>query len=180
MSLTLYIGPMFAGKSSTALGIIRRNNVIDRPTLCLTSAWDVRYAADKIVSHDQESHSALSVKTLMPVILRAEFESAACILVEEAQFFPDLLPFVLFAVEQKKKDVYCFGLDGDSNRQPFGQLNQLLPYCDRVEKLTALCLRCGDGTPAIFTHRRVASEAQVAVGGADEYEALCRWHYLMA
>jgi thymidine kinase len=48
-----------------------------------------------------------------------------------------------------------------------------------VVKLTALCRYCGDGTPAIFTRARATRSAdeQVAVGGADMYEPVCRRHF---
>lgn len=182
MSLTLYIGPMFAGKSSTILGILRRNDAIKRKTLCLTSDKDTRYAVGKIVSHDHESYPARVVKKLSSVIHGRSFHIAHTIVIEEAQFFPDLKEFVILATETYLKEVIVVGLDGDSKRRPFGQILELIPYCDTVHKLTALCKTCGDGTPALFSHRKeaVLETAQVAVGAQDSYEALCRWHYLDA
>jgi thymidine kinase len=48
-----------------------------------------------------------------------------------------------------------------------------------VEKLTALCRRCADGTPALFTHRHSGPhDQQVIVGGANLYAPLCRPCYL--
>jgi thymidine kinase len=176
----MYIGPMFAGKSSTILGILRRNDAIERKTLCLTSDKDTRYAVGKIVSHDHESYPARVVKKLSSVIQGRTFHIAHTIVIEEAQFFPDLKEFVLLATETYLKEVIVVGLDGDSQRRPFGQILDLIPYCDTVHKLTALCKTCGDGTPALFSHRKEALEAQVAVGAQDSYEALCRWHYLDA
>ncbi len=182
MSLELFLGPMFAGKSSAILGVIRRNSIIGRQTLCLTSALDNRYTTEaRIVSHNQESHPATAVSRLLPLLESPEFQAAECVIVEEAQFFPDLREFVLAAVEQRGKDVICVGLDGDSERKPFGQLLDLIPYADKVQKFTALCRTCADGTPAIFTYRRPgAPTTQVAVGGQDTYEPLCRHHFLEA
>jgi hypothetical protein len=74
--------------------------------------------------------------------------------------------------------VVCIGLDGDSDRLPFGRLLDLIPYANSVTKLTALCTRCNDGTPAPFTFRKATAAAtQIQVGGTDTYEALCRKHY---
>lgn len=182
MSLELYLGPMFAGKSSAVLGVIRRNAIIGRPTLCLTSALDKRYTAEaKIVSHNKDSYPATAVDCLVPVLGTPEFQKADCIVVEEAQFFLDLRAFVLSAVEDFGKAVICVGLDGDSDRRPFGQLLDLVPYADKIHKFTALCRRCGDGTDALFTFRRAgAPQTQIAVGTQDTYEPLCRLHYLEA
>jgi len=127
MSLDLYLGPMFAGKSTAALAILRRNKVIDRKTLCLTSALDKRYADARLISHNMESFPAMAVNSLESVLAYTEYTTAECILIEEAQFFSDLKAFVLKAVEEDGKHVICVGLDGDSERRPFGQLNDLLP-----------------------------------------------------
>jgi thymidine kinase len=182
MSLELYLGPMFAGKSSAVLGVIRRNLIIGRPTLCLTSALDKRYTAEaKIVSHNKDSYPATAVDRLCPLLGTVDFQRAECIIVEEAQFFTDLRPFVLAAVEEFGKAVICVGLDGDSDRRPFGQLLDLVPYADKIHKFTALCRRCGDGTDALFTFRKAgAPSTQIAVGSQDTYEPLCRLHYLEA
>lgn len=182
MSLELYIGPMFAGKSSTILGIIRKNNVIGRKTLCVTSALDKRYTEEaKIVSHNQESHPATAVSELLPLLYNPEFQAAECIIIEEAQFFADLKEFVLKAVDELNKNVVCVGLDGDSERRFFGQLLYLVPYADKVQKLTAMCMKCRNGTEAIFTHRKVGGGpgSQISVGGQDKYEPMCRKHYLL-
>jgi thymidine kinase len=182
MSLELYLGPMFAGKSSAVLGLIRRNVIIGRKTLCLTNKLDTRYSTEaKIVSHNQESHPATAVAELLPLLRTQTFQDADCVIIEEAQFFPDLRAFVLEAVESFGKDVLCVGLDGDSERQPFGQLLDLIPYADSIQKFKALCRTCANGTEAIFTFRRPgAPTTQVNVGGTDTYEPMCRRHYLEA
>lgn len=182
MSLEIILGPMFAGKSSMIIGTIRRNAFINRRTMCITNNLDKRYSTDaKIVTHDKESYPATAVATLSEVRLLGEYHAAECIIIEEAQFFPDLLDFVLSSVEVYKKQVICVGLDGDVQRKPFGQLLDLVPYADTVQKYSALCSECHDGTRAIFTSRKDGTyENQISVGGADKYEPLCRLHYLAA
>jgi len=107
-----------------------------------------------------------------------EVTEAKVIIIEEAQFFDDLVPFVRSMVDNFKKIVIVVGLDGDYNRKPFGTILQCIPFADKVTKLTALCCRCSDGTPAIFSHRKVQDRDQVLIGGADKYEPLCRECYL--
>jgi thymidine kinase len=179
MSLELILGPMFAGKSSAILGVVRRNEIIGRRTLCITSALDTRYSdVAAIVSHNKDSYPAMAAQRLLPILETDNFKGAKCIVIEESQFFPDLKEFVLVAVDEHKKEVICVGLDGDSERRPFGQITELIPYADSFKKLTALCQRCGDGTEAIFTFRKPgAAGSQIAVGGADKYEPVCRRHY---
>jgi len=165
---------MFAGKSTTILGILRRHAFIGRKTMCVTSSLDSR-SSSRIMSHDNESYPAIAVYQLMPLLSSKEFAESAAIIIEEAQFFHDLKEFVLAAIDTKI--VIVVGLDGDSNRRPFGQILDLIPFCDSVQKLTALCTRCGDGTPAIFTSRKIPMATQVLVGAADLYEPVCRAHF---
>ncbi len=173
---------MFSGKSTAALAVVRRNNAIGRKTLCITHAIDKRYSADpKLVSHDKESCPAVATDRLVPLLRSPAVSDAECIIVEEAQFFPDLMNFVVAATEIFGKEVICVGLDGDSSRAKFGQLLDLIPLCNSVQKFKALCTRCRDGTEALHTFRKPGQpQTQVNVGGAAEYEPLCRSHFLEA
>jgi thymidine kinase len=178
MSLELYVGPMWAGKSSTVLGTLRRYTSIGWNILVLTAAADTRYGTEMIVSHDQDTYPARSIQRLTPLCYDPEYSGAQLIVIEEAQFFPDLYEFVLTAVEKDNKHVICVGLDGDSDRKPFGDLLRLVPLCDRLTKLTALCSECKDGSPALFSFYKNLKSSQVAVGASDHYEPLCRKHFI--
>ena len=181
MSLELYIGPMFAGKSTSVVAILRRQTFINIKTLCITSSLDTRYTDSSIVTHSGERYPAIAVETLMPLLKAPEFEVATHIIIEEAQFFRDLKQFVLCAVNIKKKKTICVGLDGDSVAEPFGQLLELVPHCDHIHKFRALCCQCKNGTEAIYTCRKAEAPEQtdqICVGGADQYEAVCRDHYM--
>ena len=170
---------MFSGKSSAVIAAIRRNAVIGVQTLCITHKMDTRYKENAIVSHNGESFPAVAVEELLPLLKTAEFRIIEFIVIEEAHFFPDLKQFVITAVDVLKKNVLCVGLDGDFERKPFGQILDLIPYCNNIKKFKALCSICKDGTEACFTHRISAESVdQVSIGGTDQYQALCRPHYL--
>ena len=82
------------------------------------------------------------------------------------------------AVEDHNKHVIVIGLDGDSDRNNFGQIHKLIPLCDDITKLKALCSLCKDGTSGIFSKKIVDSDMQVLVGSTDKYMAVCRSCYL--
>jgi thymidine kinase len=111
---------------------------------------------------------------------------ARLIIVEEGQFFEDLVPFVLHAVEKDGKDVVVIGLDGDVHRKPFTNISELVALADKVMRLHALCMNCGDGTPAIFTKAINSAIAMATlggkpnVGGAEAYLPVCRKHYFIS
>ena len=187
MSLELLLGPMFAGKSSALLSIVRRHRALGWSVMVITHAMDRRYGDDpQIVNHDQQRIPATAVSSLVPLFETEEYLGARLVVVEEAQFFGDLVPFVTKAVDTDGTHVVVVGLDGDAERRPFGHVLDLMPYADRVTKLTAMCKLCADGTPAIFTFAAaddaVAATAagEACVGAADKYAPMCRRHYLAA
>jgi hypothetical protein len=87
------------------------------------------------------------------------------VVVEEAQFFDDLKPFVERAVDADGKHAVVVGLDGTAERRPFGQILDLVPLADRITKLTAFCTMCADGTPAIFTYAKRSDAIAAAADG---------------
>lgn len=178
MSLDLVLGPMWAGKSSYIIGKIRRYRAIGWDVLVVANPLDDRYGIHMVSSHDQEQVSALALADLSTVFSLDQYTKAKLLVIEEAQFFTGLYDFVKTAVERDGKHVVCVGLDGDANRKPFGEILQLIPLCDNVEKIKSLCSECKDGTPALFSHRLTPSESQIQVGAEDTYTPLCRKHFL--
>ena len=182
MSLRVILGPMFAGKTSEILSTVRRYTCLGKPVLVLTADIDNRYTNGNpaVVSHDRAAIPAhgVGIHGLLGVLDWPEFAAATAVVVDEAQFFVGcLVDFVRRAVDIYGKHVVIVGLDGDAAQRPFGDVLTLIPHADSVEKKTALCLVCGDGTPAIFTQRLVPDGEQVAVGGAELYRPVCRRHY---
>ena len=182
MSLEIIIGPMFAGKSSALLSRIRRSKAIGKSVMVITSSLDKRYSVEPaLTSHDKESVAAFATSELISCLQKDDFQrskllEADLIVIEEAQFFPDLLQFVELVLVLDKNIVVC-GLDGDTAAKPFGQVLDCIPLADSVVKMTALCELCGDGTPAIFTGSRTQKHNnQIHIGAAEAYIPLCRKH----
>jgi len=179
MSLQIYLGPMFAGKSSTIIRTVNRYKSIGMNVCLVTHTSDTRYAEQQFL----QNHDAMTIpcerwSKLMDFFDSEVYKNSTILLIDEAQFFPDLKEFVLKAVECCGKNVTLFGLDGDADRKPFGQLLDCIPLADEVIKLKAFCKLCGDGTEALFTYCQTKKTEQVCVGGAEMYMPLCRTHYL--
>ena len=177
----MIVGPMFAGKSSAIQSIVKRHKAMKWPICVITHSIDTRYSEESLlVNHDQQSIPAIRTESLVQQMGTPSYIESRLVVVEEAQFFKDLVPFVQIAVDTHGKHVVVVGLDGDSERLPFGRLLDLIPLADRITKLTAFCTDCSDGTAAIFTyaHSRSEEASNIYVGGAETYSALCRNHYL--
>jgi thymidine kinase len=178
MSLQIYLGPMFAGKSSTIIRIVNRYKSINKDICLVSHTSDVRYTkTEHITNHDQLMSPCERWARLMDFVKDSEFMKNKTIIIDEAQFFPDLYEFILLAVDKFGKDIILFGLDGDADRKPFGQLLDCIPLADEIIKLKAFCKVCADGTDAIFTYCIAKKSEQVCIGGSETYMPLCRKHY---
>ena len=178
--LKLIIGPMFAGKSTELLRIINMYKILNKKILIINHNINKRYDQpnSSIVTHDRNKIDNCLAVTSLNEISDEFIELHDVIIIEELQFFEDAYINIVKMVDQFKKHVICAGLDGDFNRQPFGDVLSLIPHCDDIVKLKALCKRCGDGTPALFSKRIVNNDKTTLVGSNDCYEAVCRNHYL--
>jgi thymidine kinase len=181
MSLTLIVGPMFAGKTGRLLSLATRYTSLGMRVLVLTHSSDTRYGQEPaVVTHDGRRIPCRRIRTFNEIGDETLWQFDV-VLVDEAHFFTGLVAFARRVVEDHRKPLVLVGLDGDSARQPFGELLHCLPLADTIERLTALCRRCADGTLGLFTFRHQGPhDQQVLVGGSERYETLCRRCYRRA
>ena len=166
---------MFAGKSTEIIRRIRKMKFIGKKILVVKPQIDNRYNEDKITSHDYETADCIIVTNLSELQNIKDYNT---IIIDEGQFFNDLKENVILWVDTFDINVVIAGLDGDFQRQPIGQMLELIPYADSCVKLNALCSKCKDGTNASFSHRIIHSNEQILIGGSDTYIPLCRKCYL--
>lgn len=171
--LELILGPMFSGKTTRLIEHYKAYTFIGKKIVVLNYSLDVRYSSVALSSHDRVEIPCVFSRTLD----KALWQDADVILINEGQFFEDLVPSVLEMIEVFGKRVHICGLDGDFKRQRFGTMLDLIPYCDRVDKLSAFCSICRDGTLAVFSHRVTRDSEQILIG-SDNYMPLCRKCYL--
>ena len=173
--LEIFLGPMFAGKSTEIIRRIRKMKFIGKKILVVKPQIDNRYNEEKITSHDYETADCIIVTNLSELQNIKDYNT---IIIDEGQFFNDLKENVILWVDTFDINVVIAGLDGDFQRQPIGQMLELIPYADSCVKLNALCSKCKDGTNASFSHRIIHSNEQILIGGSDTYIPLCRKCYL--
>ena len=99
MSLDIIIGPMFSGKSSRILSIVSRYEAIKTPILVIKHSSDTRYVFGEtdIVTHDQRRVPSLSVQDLFYEEVMDRIGTYQVIIVDEAQFFKDLVKISVFS-----------------------------------------------------------------------------------
>jgi thymidine kinase len=144
------------------------------PVTAITHALDNRRGARGITLASGRSISATHHTSLLTFAKSSPaVSSSMVVLVDEAQFFEDLVEGVEHLLSLRKH-VYVYGLDSDFRRQKFGHVLDLVPLCDAVTKLTSRCSNCN--ASAIFTQRTSEDTSQVCVG-SDMYAPRCRACY---
>jgi thymidine kinase len=179
--LDIIIGPMFAGKSCELIRRIRLLKVLKKQYIVVKPKIDTRYDENMIVSHNFDKVNCVQLSYLKE-IFEYSLDDIDTIFIDEGQFFEDLVENVKILVEKKNINVVLGGLDGDSNRNKFGHILELIPFANSCIKINAACIMCLDGTPAPFSFRKKylhnISHEQILIGSNDSYMSLCRKHYI--
>jgi thymidine kinase len=177
--LEVILGPMFSGKTSKLVEIYKQYSFCNIPILVINHSEDTRYSDTEMMTHDRVKLECIQSNTIDTVLneyihLFKRNEPLA-VIINEGQFFPDLYSTVHRMVFEFNASVYVAGLDGDFKQEKFGQILDLIPICDKVFKLHSLCVKCKDGTNAIFSHRiNRECHDQKQIGSDEAYIPLCR------
>ncbi len=170
---------MFAGKSCELIRRIRLLKVLKKNYIVIKPIIDDRYDVEMIVSHNYDKEHCISLNKLNDILNSPNIKNNInTIFIDEGQFFPDLKETVIYLVEALNINVVVSGLDGDSNRNKFGSILDLIPYANTCNKINAACILCLDGTPAPFSFRNSNNDNQILIGSTDKYMSLCRFHFL--
>jgi len=165
----MIVGCMRSGKSSELIRRIERARLAYLPTIIVRPATDTRSKPNQIESRNGLASKAIVVETARDIL---KYSSHAVVIgMDECQFFSDDVPEVVLALLRQKKKIIASGLDLDYRGKPFGPIPELLAIADRVDKLLAVCRKCGSDF-ACRTQRMVNSNEQILVGDA-QYEARC-------
>ena len=164
-------GGMFSGKSEELVRRLRRALIARQKVQVFKALTDSRHEPDRLVTRDQRELKAQTVENSAE--LRSSLEWGVEVVgIDEAQFFDEGLPALVEELADHGLRVIVAGLDQDYLRKPFGPMPAILALAEYVDKMHAICVRCG--APANRTQRLVAATDRVVVGGAEQYEARCR------
>ncbi len=166
---------MFSGKTQALLAWERKSLIAKKRVMIFKHVSDIRYTdSAKIISHSgitSSSEYVLHSSCLMKFYeIAADFD---VILVDEGQFFPDIVEFSLkMLTETPHKHIVVSCLSGDYKQEPFEVVSRLISISDTVQHLKAICSLCGED--ASFTKRIGSDTRQTLVGGAEMYKPRCR------
>jgi thymidine kinase len=174
--LEVICGPMFSGKSEEMIRRLRRAEIAGQRVVIFKPRIDDRYDASDVVSHAGARMRAVPISSVAE--LTAHAEGFDVVGIDEAQFLGEGVVAAALELADRGVRVVVAGLDQDFRRLPFGPMPELLTHAEFVDKLQAVCHRCGG--PATTTQRLVDGQPApysgdtVVVGAAEQYEARCR------
>lgn len=164
-------GGMFSGKSEELVRRLRRAAIARQRVQVFKPGADVRHEPCRLVTRDNRELEAVSVSCSLE--LRGQLEAATQVVgIDEAQFFDDALVDLVAELADAGVRVIVAGLDLDYLRRPFGPMPGILAAAEYVDKMHAVCVRCG--APAHYSQRIAGGREQLQVGDGDSYEARCR------
>ena len=163
-------GVMFAGKSEELMRRVRRATLARKTVQVFKSQLDERYGIREVISHDQGRLAAHAVSASAELMARVRGDSDV-VAIDEIQFLDDGVVGVVNGLADRGVRVIAAGTDMDFRGRPFGSMGALLAVAEKVDKLHAICVRCGE--PATRNQRLVdgrpapAEGPTIQVGGLE-------------
>jgi thymidine kinase len=177
--LNIIVGPMFSGKTTRLIEQFNKNALDNIPTMVINYSEDNRYSNTELSSHDNIEIPCIKLTRLTEIykylnkfILKPSDLNLRYILINEGQFFPDLYDVIYDLLSIDNLVIVVSGLDGDYEMKKFGQILDIIPLANHIEKLNATCYNCKK--PAYFTMRKTLQKKQIIIGSNDIYSPVCR------
>jgi thymidine kinase len=171
-------GVMFSGKSEELIRRVRRAVIARRHVQVFKSHLDERYVGVyHVSSHDGRSTEAIPVDTPSQIAARISADTQV-VAIDEAQFLDEGIVPLVTSLADRGIRVIVAGTDTDFRGEPFGAMPELMAIAEIVDKLHAICVKCGN--PASRNQRLIGgrpatySSPTIMVGGQETYEARCR------
>ena len=179
-SIEVVCGSMFSGKTEELIRRLVRAKIAKQTIQVFKPAIDNRYDETKVKSHTGAGIEAIPVKDTDEI--RSNLDKNATVVgIDEAQFMDESVVLLAQELAERGVRVIVAGLDMDFRGEPFGPMPLFLSKAERVDKLHAICMVCGD--EASRTQRLVNGQPAryddpvVIVGAQELYEARCRKHH---
>jgi len=179
-SIEVITGSMFCGKTEELIRRLRRASIARQKVQVFKPIIDNRYAEEKVTSHAGHNFAAFPIQRAAEILKRLDGDTTV-VAIDETQFFDDEIISITQNMAGRGMRVIVAGLDMDFRGEPFGPMPDLMSQAERVDKLHAICMVCGElasrtqrlvnGHPARY------DDPVVIVGASELYEARCRKHH---
>ncbi len=176
-SFEIITGPMSCGKTEELLRRIRRCIIAKKKVKVISPEIDTREKGDYIKSRNGLWLDAIKVKHSIQImsVVKPEDEIIA---IDELQFFDSNIVKVISKLMDEGKRVIGTGLELDFKAEPFGSMPELMCLATKVDKLHAVCMKCGcdhgTRTQRLINGKPADKNSPlIMIGGDETYEARC-------
>lgn len=163
-------GGMFSGKTEELIRRLRRAKIAKLSVVIFKPQLDSRFKKEHIVSHNKTEMESILIKDPTKILKLAI--NCQVVGIDETQFFDNKIIEVCQKLVKDNKRIIIAGLDKDYQGRPFKPMPQLMAEADYLDKLRAICTRCG--SPASYSQRITQDLEKIVLGELDKYEPRCR------
>lgn len=176
---------MNAGKSTSLLQSSYNYRERGMNTLVMTASIDDRYGVGKVASRigiESDAQVFSAADDLIRLITDAQAQQPLhCVLVDECQFLSkEQVKQLAYVVDKMDIPVLCYGLRTDFQGELFSGSQYLLAWADKLVELKTIC-HCGRKANMVLrldgNGKPIKEGEQVAIGGNESYESVCRKHF---
>ena len=185
--LILYTGPMFSSKTTRLLMEADKRQYQKQSIISFKSKMDDRYTqVGEIVTHNFNKIPAHLISTGDEMLTKIAEQTALgtnidTVIIDEL-FLIENGAAACVNLFKKGYNVIVASIDLSFAGEAFKEVKELMPYCTKIEKCTAVCAVCQ--SDARYTNRKTQislsntnKEGNIQVGGSELYEARCQLHH---
>lgn len=173
MSLLIITGPMFSGKTTELIKILKHKGY-NRKTVLFKNKIDTRETEENLIKSRQG--------TTYPVIMCESSEEILkyspdydLIGIDEGHFWENIEEVVEEMIKNGKDIIIAF-LNGDYNLKAFSNSHGLFAKATKILHLSSFCEICGE--KAYYNKKRITRKIDtITVGGAEIFYPVCVKHF---
>lgn len=165
--ITLIFGPMASGKTTELLRRLERAHRANKNVILLRPPTDNRpFLSRNNLSTDWLEEQHVELGSFNPAIYNT-------VGIDEGQFHPGLADFCVKWSKMGTYHIIVSALHASSECEMFEEITKLIPYCEEIVKLNAVCTICGNDFASYSYYKLGNKDTKIKVGGDEVYTTLC-------
>lgn len=171
-TFTVYTGPMFSAKTTSLLSTLDRYKYQGKKIAVFKPQLDDRYDVDTISTHSGWRIPATCIKHGSDILEKiAELDENPNVIAVDEAFMIHGISKALIWLYRRGYTIVVSSLDLSATGKPFDEIEKMLPWATKVEKLSAVCVVCNKD--AYYTYKKQLGGNEIEVGGSELYEPRC-------
>lgn len=162
---------MFSGKSSELLTKLERAYIAKKSVVLLRPGVDSR----GFLAHNGKKPNGFN-EVFVEDLIDFDASNFSVIGIDEGQFHKHLKDFCI-RESLNGKNIFISALHATSESEMFEEIIKIIPYCEYIYKLNAICTKCGSEEGNYTFYKEGKKTEKVVVGGSKSYTALCEKCY---